>query len=154
MILSGIRFNSVEDGDAIAARCGAAFRPPLDVCIARTTPQGNLRGGVLYTNWTGIGGSVCVHLAGWDRYWANRALLAVGFDYPFNQLGVKKIFAQVAVSNEAMIDIAERLGFKRELGDQLIRDVYPDGDMLLLSMYRHDCRFVEQRPPLRIGWNG
>lgn len=152
-MLADIRFNSIKDGDAIAARCGVVFRPPMDVCIARLTRRGDLRGGVLYTNWTGVGGSVCVHLAGWDGRWASRGLLVVGFDYPFNQLGVKKIFAQVAASNLDMLVIAERLGFKRELGDTLIRDVYPDGDMVLLSMYRRDCSFLRQAP-LRIGWNG
>ena len=50
-------------------------------------------GGVIFSNYTGE--SIAMHSAAWDQHWINRDMLFVIFDYPFNQLGVKRMFGQV-----------------------------------------------------------
>jgi hypothetical protein len=132
----------MSDGLALAAETGATFNPLVDICIARHGRNG-LMGGVLCSNYTGRGGSVSMHVAGMQPHWVSHDLLWVSFDYPFNQLGVKKIFGQVPVSNKQAIDFDLKLGFRPEL---VIKDVYPDCDMLLLSMYREHCRFLDMQP--------
>ena len=99
MTLDDIRFNQTQDGYAIASTAGTSYNPAIDQVIARITPRGNLMGGVLFSYWTGMGGSINMHVAGFHPRWINRAMLFVSFDYPFNQLGVRKIFGQVPMDN-------------------------------------------------------
>lgn len=147
-MLSDIRFNNIVDAEAICRAAGLVYNPFSDACIARITPRGSLLGGVVYTGYTGQGGSICFHVASFRRKWVSRELLWLAFDYPFSQLGVRKIFAQVMLGNEAVLRVARHVGFKQEA---FVRDVYPDGDMVILSMYRADCRVLDQTPHLLRG---
>jgi RimJ/RimL family protein N-acetyltransferase len=143
-MIEGIRFNDQSDANRIAKISGVSFNPLVDQCIARFERRGGtLLGGVVYKDWTGLGGSIAVHVAGLRDRWVNRALLFVCFDYPFNQLQVKKIFGQISSRNRVAYEAAKHLGFVEEAR---IRDVYPDGDMVLLSMTREQCRFLEMPP--------
>ena len=143
MIPHDIRFNHTDDGYAIASRAGTSYNPFVDQIIARLTPGGNLMGGVLFSYWTGAGGSINIHVAGFHPRWINRHMLMVTFGYPFLQLGVRKIFGQVPMDNLHAIRFNEHLGFKKEL---VIPDAYPGGppgcDMQLMSMYKGECRFI------------
>jgi hypothetical protein len=67
----------------------------------------------------------------------------VAFHYPFVQLGVKKLFGQVGIHKPEILKIDIQLGFKIEA---VIKDVYPEGDMALLSMYKDDCRWLKVKP--------
>jgi RimJ/RimL family protein N-acetyltransferase len=141
MLLPNIVFGNVEHGDRIAEAAGTTFNWGVDPVISRVTPQGELMGGVLLSYWTGFNGSVSMHTAGFHPRWVNRVMLWVCFDYPFNQLRVRKIFGQVPEDNDKALRFNEHLGFKVE---GKISDVYPDGDMILMSMYRADCRFLNR----------
>jgi len=150
--LHDIRFNETSDGYAIAGVAGASYNPITDQIIARITPRGNLMGGVLYSDWTGLGGSIHMHVAGFHPRWINRAMLTVCFDYPFNQLNVRKIFGQVPMDNERAIRFNEHFGFRKET---VIYDTFPGDkpacDMQLMSMYKDECRFLDPAGPLVIG---
>lgn len=143
MIFKNIRFNDMDDGREICEAAGSCFNPLADVSIARLTPEGKLMGGVVYNGYTGKGGSIGLHYAGFHPRWFSRDMLFVCFDYPFNQLGVKKIFGQVPASNAQAIKVNLHMGFVPE---KVIKDVYPDGDMLLVAMYREQCRFLNLVP--------
>jgi RimJ/RimL family protein N-acetyltransferase len=91
-----IVFNDPDHGEQIAIRAGGAFDKRTCSVISRLR-NGELLGGVLYANFTGE--SVAMFTAGWDPHWLNRDLLYVIFDYPFNQLGVKRIFGLVSEDN-------------------------------------------------------
>jgi len=131
-------------GPQIAAASGILLNPNFDTCIARLTPEGKLMGGVIYSQYTGAGGSVTMHVAGFLPRWVNRGMLWTCFDYPFNQLDVRVIFGQVPTSNAAALMFDLHLGFRLI---HVIRDVYPNDDMNLLAMYRPDCRFIEGSIP-------
>jgi len=68
------------------------------------------------------------------------------FDYPFNKLEVNKIMGQVFSKNEKARKLDEHLGFKLEA---TIKDYCPDGDLLMYTMTRENCRVLNN--PL---WGG
>lgn len=135
-----IVFNDHSHGYAIAARAGAVFNPAVDTCIA-TVRDGQIAGGQIYSDYTGV--SLTMHVAGFDPMWISIDMLWVSFHYPFIQLGCKKIFGQVPEDNIKALEFDLKLGFKEEAR---IRDVFPSGDLILLSMRREDCKWLKIKP--------
>jgi RimJ/RimL family protein N-acetyltransferase len=85
------------------------------------------------------GGSIKMHTAIADpKYVSRRAIFAV-FEYPFYQLGVKKVLATVNSENYAALTLDLRLGFEVEA---VIEDAYDVGNMYILSMTREQCRWL------------
>lgn len=138
-----IEFNNAKHGERIAAAAGTTFNPFVDVSIAAVTQQGNLLGGVVFTGYTQA--SIGMHAAAFDRRWASIDMLWVTFHYPFVQLNCKKIFAQVPASNSKALEFDKKLGFKEEAR---IKDVFPDGDLVVLAMLREDCKWLGIKPRL------
>lgn len=136
-----IVFNDLAISRAISAGCNVPFNPDCDVSIGRVE-DGRLLGGVIYNDYTGA--SISIHVASFDPNWIDRAMLWVTFDYPFNQLKVNKLFGQVPASNAQALAFDLHVGFKIEAR---IKDVFPDGDLILVSMYRDDCKWLKMRPP-------
>jgi hypothetical protein len=134
-----VRLNDIRDGNAVGERVGFIYNPLTSSCIARVTPQGKLLGGAIYSDYTGVGGSAHIHAIIEDRMCLSRAFLYLVFSYPFDQLLVKKLFAPVPRSKENVFRFCYRLGFKPEAG---ITDVFPGDDMVLMSMYRADCKYL------------
>jgi hypothetical protein len=137
MNLHGIRFDEVEDGFELGSRAGVPYNPLTDRVIARHR-DGELLGGVTYTGYTGA--SINIHMAGFVTDWVNKDMIWVAFHYPFVQLGVNKMFGQVPASNQTALDLNRRLGFTEELR---VSDVFPDGDLVVFSMYRDRCRWLK-----------
>lgn len=135
-----IVFNDPIHGQVIAEAAGTQFNVLADVCIAREE-DGVLLGGVVFQNFTGA--SIGLHVAGFDPHWINKDMLWVTFHYPFVQLNCKKIFGQVPASNKRALEFDLKLGFKIEA---TISDVFEDGDCVVVSMRREDCRFLKVRP--------
>lgn len=73
------------------------------------------------------------------RRWLTRQFLQISFDYPFNQTKVRVILSPVASGNAACIRFIEHLGFT--LGATL-KNAHPDGDLLLYTMQREQCRWL------------
>jgi len=116
------------------------YNPAVDIAISRTE-EGVLLGGVIYNGYTGA--SINIHMAGFTPRWASRDMLWICFDYPFNQLGCKKIFAQIPAQNTRAVKIDLKLGFTFEV---LIKDVFVGDDLVVLSMTREDCRWLDLKP--------
>jgi RimJ/RimL family protein N-acetyltransferase len=142
----GILFNNPDFTRAVCHRASAIVNIEFDISIC-SVANGKLLGGVVYSNYTGSGGSVLCHMAGWSPHWMTRDLLYVGFDYPFNGLKVRKIFATIPSDNWNAIHINKRWGFRDEC---TLTDVYPGADMIVLSMQREDCRFLGLKPHARV----
>jgi len=123
------------------------FVPQLHYAIADYDSNDYLRGGVLYTDIRS--GSVMMHVAGFRRYWASKSLLWLAFDYPFNMLKVKKIFAPVPEVNWRARHLDLHLGFKIEcLLDDVYAGAYNDmNGMYVMSMKREDCRWLNMKRP-------
>jgi RimJ/RimL family protein N-acetyltransferase len=68
-----------------------------------------------------------------------RSFILAIFDYPFRQLGARKIIATTTADHIRSIRILHRLGFTEEAR---LRDASPGGDLLIYSLRREECRFV------------
>lgn len=62
------------------------------------------------------------------------------FYYPFVQLDCEKIVALIAENNRKSQTLVEKMGFVREA---VVADYYPEGDLLIYSMTKSQCRFLE-----------
>lgn len=128
----------------IAKAVGLHFNPAVDICIARIKERDGeiiTRGGIIIQAFTGA--SVSLHMAGFDPHWINSNLLWVTFDYPFNQLKIKKILCYIPSKNKRSLAINLRLGF---IIEARIADVYPDDELVLTSMTRERCRWLNIKP--------
>ena len=92
---------------------------------------------VVYDNFTGTSIVASIVIGGA----MNKRFLHDIFDYPFNQLRVNQILGYVNSSNTKAIRLNEKLGF---VSVAVIPGVYRDGDMIIYSMSRSDCRLLEK----------
>ena len=100
--------------------------------------RGELVAGVGYANWNGV--NVECHIASEGTHWLTRQYLAVIFDYPFCQLGAKRITVLVGEGNIRSRRFVEHLGFTLEAP---LKGAHPSGDLLVYCLWRHDCRFLK-----------
>ena len=99
--------------------------------------DGYLVAGVMYECWNAA--SLWIHVAGEGKHWLTREFLRVAFDYPFNQLKAKVLVGLVPANNTKARRFDEHLGFKL-LGP--IPDGHKDGDLLVYTMRRDECRWL------------
>lgn len=82
-----------------------------------------------------------MHVAGEGKRWMTKEYLRVCFDYPLNQLKVKKILGLVDSTNMDARKFDEHLGFELEA---CIKGAGPKGDLLIYSMTAEQCRFLKR----------
>lgn len=71
-----------------------------------------------------------------------RNLLFAAFDYPFNYLGIEKVFGVVNSKNEHAAKYDQKLGFKEV---QRFEGMHDDGgDIVLYAMDKADCRWIRE----------
>ncbi len=123
-------------GPWVASRTGGTWSPGRGTAIGKLDDQGNLIAGVLYEDWNGA--HIVCHIAG-EGNWASRRFLNVIFDYPFNQLKVKRITVPVGSTNIKSIHLVTRMGFALE---STLAQAIPDGDLHLFRMFRSECQYL------------
>lgn len=138
-----ILFNEPFLTQQIAEAAGAQFNPnPRGSSSISRVRDGLLLGGVVYYHNTGE--SIAVHVAAFEENWLNRDLLWVMFDYPFNQLGVKRIFAEISEDNTQALKFNENLGFYTVA---TIEGVFPNNVACVVRRIdREGCRFLKIKP--------
>lgn len=138
-----IVFNSPELGlKVVRAAHVTDFNHERDVSITRIGKAG-LLGGVVFQEYTGS--SVNIHVAGFVPHWMNRELLWHVFNFAFVSLQCKKVIGKVHSGNLKALKMDVHLGFQVEA---VIKDVFRDGDLMVLSMYRDDCKWLKLERPL------
>lgn len=130
-----LSFDANVIGPWVCLRAGGTWVHGRGSAIGRYQ-DGELTAGVLYEDWNGA--NVVCHIAG-EGNWANRAFLGVIFDYPFNQLKVKRITVPVSSGNVKSINLVTRMGFELE---STLAQATPDGDLHLFRMWRDDCKYL------------
>lgn len=135
-----IRIDAPGAGDWIMARVGGVFTPSHDHSFS-TYRDGGIIGG--FTLCAYLGASMTIHDAGLDEKWCSPDLLWLTFDYSFNQLGLKKLIAPVFSTNAHALQLDLRAGFVVEA---IIKDAVPDGNLMLLTMTREQCRWLKITP--------
>ena len=138
-----IRIGHEDDGHEIASASGAIFNPHVDVVIARADEDGKLMGGALYQDYTGPGGSMTIHVAGFAERWVNRDMLWICFDYPFDQLSIQRLYGRVKSTNERALEFDRKLGFKEVYREE---GVFPDADLVVMRMLKDECRHLALKP--------
>lgn len=142
-----IRFDHPPDGDILTAQPGG-FNHKVDHVIARVDSTGKLLGGVTYENYSGK--SVCMHVRSFDPRWLTKDLLWVMFHYPYVQLSCNVVMGFVDAANTQAIEFEKRIGFKETAR---IADACPGSDLLVMTMRREDCRWLDIRPS-GVRWKG
>lgn len=115
-------------------RIGGFFDP---VCMSAIgwKSAGRLVAGASFRDWNGV--SIEGQIAA-DRPLTRGFLFAI-FDYPFRQLGARKIVATTSADHIRSIRLLRRLGFVEEA---CLRDAAPGGDLIIYTMRREACRFL------------
>jgi hypothetical protein len=132
-------------GEFIMGRMGAQWRPGMSVLAV---VRGNTTlGGVVYESYTGEGGSVLGSLAGVTKHWLTKDFMYCAFDFAFNTMKVRKILGHVNANKTSVLAFDFALGFQFEAE---IEGVYPDGNCIIVSMTRDQCRWLE--PKFRPKW--
>ena len=94
--------------------------------------------GVIYENWNRR--SIMCHIAVEGRL--TRLYVGAIFNYAFNVCNVEKIIVPVESHNLKSIKLIENMGFTEE---GRIKDSQPNGDIILYTMAKGDCRFLGDR---------
>jgi RimJ/RimL family protein N-acetyltransferase len=100
--------------------------------------RGELVAGVVYDKYSGTDVSMHVAAVPGSR-WMTRGFLASAFQYPFWQLGCKRVSATVESTNEAALKLNRHLGFQYEA---VLRDAVPGGDVILMVLWKERCAFL------------
>lgn len=99
---------------------------------------GKLVAGVAYADWNGP--NVVCHIASdGSKRWATRQYLWTIFDYPFNQLKVKRITVSVGEGNRDSRRLVERLGFTLEAE---LAGAHSTGHLRIYRLWRDECRYL------------
>jgi len=131
-IISGQRV-----GDWVANELGIGYLASRSQAIG-LEKDGKIIAGIVYENWTGR--SIVCHMAFPNPITA-RFLSAI-FDYAFNVCKVEKVIGFTPAANVKAQKLVEKMGFSTE---GRIKDVYPDGDMILNTMAKENCRYLGKR---------
>lgn len=136
-----IHFNDVEHGCQIAVVIPRTYNPMADRVVSNTDTEGRLLGGVIYEGC--ISNCIFMHQGSFDPHWLSQDMLWTVFHYPFVQLGLGKVCGTIPSSKPELLDFNRRLGFKVEC---TITDAYKDGDLIIMSMLKEDCRWLRIKP--------
>lgn len=129
------------DGAWVMAQVGGAFTEGWDHSFVTVDTEGRRFGGFVLAQY--LGASMAVHMAGIDPRWCSRDLLWMVFHYAFVQLGCTKLIAPVRSTNHVAMAQDLRAGFVIEA---VVRDAFPDGHMVLLTMTRDTCPWLQLNP--------
>jgi len=137
-----VTFDDALVGPWVCERAGLKYAPERFTGIGRIK-DGQIVAGVLYEDCNGA--SVYCHIAG-EGNWANKHFLWLIFDYPFNQLGVRRITTTVCPNNVRSQKFTARLGFEVEAK---LKDAHPEGDIWVFRMFKENCRWIEAKDAIQ-----
>lgn len=136
-----IVINDPDCGHEIARAVRTHYNPGIHQSIARVR-DGSCLAGAIYSQFTHE--SITIHQAVFVEHGLNRDLLFCAFDYPFNQLQVKRMFGFVPETNIDALHLNRHFGF-REVAR--IDGFFRHGvACIVMRMDREDCRFLKIKP--------
>ena len=129
--------NGVDVGNWVAERLETGFFAGRSAAIG-LVKDGEIVAGVIYENWNYC--SIVAHMVVEGRL--NRSFVSAIFDYAYNTCGVHKVICPVYSENYKSRKLVEKMGFVEEAR---LSDCQPNGDIVLYTLKRVDCRFLEDR---------
>jgi L-amino acid N-acyltransferase YncA len=127
-------FESVAEW--VSGRTGCAI-PNFGSALGMTNAAGDLVAGVMYEGFTGA--SVTATIAIDKGVIVGKEFMRVIFQYPFEQLKVRKLFAFIAEANKPSIAFVKRVGFVEE---GRIKEYYESGDALIFACTPESCAWL------------
>ena len=124
-------------GHWVAEKLGSGYFAARSNAIGLVKDD-RLIAGVIYENWNGR--SIMCHIAVEGRL--TRRYFGAIFDYAFNVCNVEKVIVPVESHNLRSVKLIENMGFTEE---GRIKDCQPEGDTILYTMTKGDCRFLGDR---------
>lgn len=123
------------------------WNPSQMVCIGLVKVHGaddlEILAGVVFTDYNEA--SMQMHVAAQPgARWMTKAYLGHCFQYAFNTAKVSKLLGFVASGNAAAIRFDENIGFELEAR---IEHAHPDGALLIYSMTKAQCRYLDIKIP-------
>lgn len=111
-----------------------------EACIGLEV-DGRLVVAAMYNDYNGA--SMRMHVASNSPGWlTQREFLRFAFGYPFLQLGCKLVIGIVDSENVQARRADEWLGFRLAC---ILPQAGRKGDMMIYTLYRHECRFLGER---------
>ena len=120
----------------VTKACGGSAMPDASFAIGYLNSKQHLIGGVLFDHYNGA--TIEIHIAG-KPGWLTRKLIYSVFDYAFDRANANKIIGRVSSANTKSLKLALRFGFCHEA---TIKAGMPDGDLLLVTLAREQCRWL------------
>lgn len=105
--------------------------------VANVDAEGNIRGVVGIDRWNGF--SCELHMAG-QTGWLTRNVLRSVFRYVFDIMGCAKVVVGLYNPTEEILELDTRIGFTVQCR---IPDAAPGGDLVIISMDRASCKWLE-----------
>jgi RimJ/RimL family protein N-acetyltransferase len=130
-----LTFDASIVGPWVSQKTGGSWCEGRGQAIGKLV-DGQLVAGVLYEDFNGA--NVVCHIAG-EGKWADRQFLAVIFDYPFNQMKVRRITVPVCGSNARSVKLVEHMGFVLE---SRLEQATLDSDLLLYRLFKDECKYL------------
>jgi RimJ/RimL family protein N-acetyltransferase len=124
-------------GHWVAEKLGSGYFAARSNAIG-LMKDNKLIAGVIYENWNRR--SIMCHIVVEGRL--TRLYVGAIFNYAFNVCNVEKIIVPVESHNLKSIKLIENMGFTEE---GRIKDSQPNGDIILYTMIKGDCRFLGDR---------
>lgn len=122
------------------ARAVGFFHPGRDHSI--TVHDGSeILGGFVLNNFRGK--TAEIHMESVDPRWCSKDLFWMVSHYAFVQTRCRKVLAPVRSDNYKTIDFCLRAGWRIEA---ILRDVFEDAHMLILSMTKDECPWLDHTP--------
>lgn len=123
----------------VSYKIGQAHLPWGEFTALGLAKDGELVAGVVYNHWSET--NVCMHVGAVGKYWLTPEFLFAAFDYPFNQVGVRRVTGLVPKKNRQARKFDEHLGFKLEGS---MRQALADDDLLVYGLLRQECRYISK----------
>ncbi len=112
------------------------WHPKGRACVGEHDQEG-VCWGVVYERYQLV--SIHAHIAVRHPSFLTRRSLEIMFYYPFVELGVERIIAEVNSGNLKAVKLLPRMGFTQEA---VIKGVYSTGDMLVFSIDAAACPWL------------
>ena len=124
-------------GDWVYARFENSHFDPLSATAIGQESNGQIVGGCVFECFNG--NAVQMHVAGEGGHWMTMDFLMAVLQYPFLQLGVKKIIAPIDDKNVKARKFVEHVGF---IPEATIEDGGRGGNLILYTLTRQQCQYL------------
>jgi RimJ/RimL family protein N-acetyltransferase len=129
-------FDNVAEWVSIRTGCSV---PDKGSAIGFTNLDDEIVAGVLYENFTGA--SITATIAIESGTTLPASFIRYILEYPFEELGVKKIFAMIAETNGRSAAFVKKLGFVEETR---VKDYFEGGDMIVFACTPESCEWNKE----------